>query len=154
MADSRREQAMKNLKTVLEGITTDNGYDLTVRNVLRLGISVDQIQGLPSIVVAEAPEDHDDETFGPNDTAKVTNRLRVDLDCWIEKNNATHEDLNQFLANVQKAVMADRTLSGIVHDIRLVTNEHLLNEQIKPYAGVSQTIELRYRHFSADPFNC
>lgn len=154
MADSRREIVMKAFKANLETITISNGYDFDIGKVLRIPTNADDLADYPSIILHEDFEDQDDESMGPDSTTKITEKLRVNIDAWDNNEDLEYSDLNLILANIQKAVMTDRTVGGEAMDTRLISNEMILNDQIRPYGGVSQTVEIRYRHFSADPFNC
>lgn len=147
MVDSIREKVMKNVVSTLEGITADKGYDITIQKVSRLKLVGLNIKVFPTIVVIPTPEPKEQE---PVD--RYTCRLGLTLECWIKERVNITSEVNQVLANVEKALMVDYTRNGLAIDTKIISNDPFYNETNQPYGGVNIMIEIVYRHLYADPY--
>ena len=153
MADSIREQIVKNVVTTLEGITEALGFDITVASVQRSRRAGPTIHEFPTILVIEESEAILPQTEGRGPLGKWTKLMSLGLVCWIE-NEEAGEAVNQILANVEKALMADISRGNLAVLTNLVSNQSFITEDIdNPESGVTMVIEIRYRVQERDPFS-
>lgn len=155
MPDSIREQIVKHVVTTLEGITVANGYTNTIAEVQRWeqdGNTKQSTADDKAVIVVECgPEEQDDDVLP---FSMCTLSLNIDLSVQHDKAAhpvSTDEYLNSFLADVKKALAQDTTRGGLA-DLTKVTGSvpfQTLEEQ--PYAGITITVEIQYRHLHLDP---
>ena len=151
MADSIRELIIKNIKTTLEGITTGAVYNNTAASVQRFRQSGQSQVAFPMVIIREGAETSKDVPLG-----KITHHLIIDLLLIVvhdESSDARQSDevMNSFLADVQKAMLADRTRGGHAVETNLQGSEPLDVEDAQRDIEQVVSFEVQYRHSATDP---
>lgn len=145
------EQVLQALEGVLAGVTLSAGYMTEVRAVYRFPSIPEELPILPVIAVRRAGcvKDH---TKWANYTQAT---LNVDLDlvqaCWSD----SEVKLSRFIADVEKALMADHTLGNLTHNVRVTSDDRIVaqtpdNSSSIAVAFVSVQVEFRYP--KTDPY--
>jgi hypothetical protein len=151
VADSLRELVMKNIKTTLATITTGGGYANTVASVQRYRTGGQSQTVFPMIIIREGAETSKDEPLG-----KISHQLAVDLLLIVVHDPATDaresdEVMNSFLADVQKAMLTDRSRGGYAVDTKLLGSEPLDVEDSNTDVQQVCSWEVHYRHSNTNP---
>lgn len=154
MADSIRELIIKNVKTTLEGITLAAGYTNAVASVQRFRQSGQSQVAFPMIIIREGAETSKDGPMGIS--PKITHQLTIDLLLIVVHDEATDarqsdEVMNSFLADVQKAMLVDRTRGGYAVETNLTGSEPLDVEDAQRDIEQVVSWEVQYRHSATDP---
>jgi len=144
MPDSIRELVMKNIKTTLAAISG-------IASVQRYRTGGQSQVAFPMIIIREGAEASKDEPIG-----KITHHLTVDLLLIVVHDAATDaresdEVMNSFLADAQKAMLADRSRGGHAVDTKLLGSEPLDVEDANTDVQQVCTWEIQYRHSNTDP---
>lgn len=156
MADSVREQIMKNVQSTLEAVTVENGYVNTLRSVQRFQQGGQQLSAVPVAVLIEGGDDVDLE--GPlAGSYSLTSRTltvsvvlihRQDLD--TDARSAT-ELMNTIIADVQKAMQVDHTRGGLALDTNEAGIGEMDVEDGQPELVQTIGYRIQYRHRRTDP---
>lgn len=150
MALTIRENILEAIKTVLETITTGNGYANTIVSIQRWNKNGNSLLSVPCIVINAGPEKKE-----PAPDPMTTCKLSVSLDLWIRQKEtdtqSTDTILSSFLGDIEKALMADHTLSGNARDITIQNIFPFETVEGQPHSGLIIEMEVHYRHQRTDP---
>lgn len=156
MADSVREQIMKNVQATLEAVTVENGYTNTLRSVQRFQQGGQQLSAVPVAVLIEGGDDVDLE--GPLAGAySLTSRTltvsvviihRQDLDT---DGRSASELMNTIITDVQKAMQTDHTRGGVALDTNEAGIGEMDVEDGQPELVQTIGYRIQYRHRRTDP---
>lgn len=144
-----RERILANLKTALERVTVENGYNFDLA-VQRWSMNGNSLVNLPAVIISPGNED---ETALPNQYEECV--LTVYLDVFFVNNAddavATDTYLSRLQGDIKKAVLADATMGGeaIDTDVRGTTPFEVVEGQ--PCSGIIVEVVIRYRHRRDDP---
>lgn len=145
-----RESILANIKTVLAGVTTGNGYDNTLASVQRWRQDGNTTFDIPCVFIAAGPET---KNVGPN--PNMTCRLTIFIGIWTrqEKINTDPSDaiLNSLLGDIEKALMLDVTRGGYARDTNILSNEPFDSIEGQPDIGLMVQMEVLYQHLQTDP---
>ena len=113
MAASRTELILADIKTALEGVQGGAGYSNTVRHVSRDFVPPEDLHGtmLPALFVTYESED-DAEFTQEQDEGFI----RIGVTAIAQAMTGLSTVLNSLIKDVHKALMADRTRSGLASD--------------------------------------
>ena len=147
MADSIREQILKQIVTTLEGVTVANGYDFDMKDVIRIPTVPQELLAFPTAQVI-------DETEEVLDTPShfSTRLLAGTIVVWSWDHRDISEAVNSILANTDKALMVDRTRGGLAISTETPSNRVVMADSVAPFGGVIIEFRVQYRFFSGDPF--
>ena len=150
MAQTIRDKVLSNLKTVLETITTANGYSNSLKKVSRWDQRSNPLSDTPCLTIALANESKEPE---PNPL--YTCRLTVLLEVWVCQKKSdplsTDELLCSLLGDVEKCVMQDITRGGFAKDTDIKGSQPFEGVEGQPYAGIVVELEIEYEHNQLDP---
>jgi len=151
------EQIAVALKTLLEGVTEANGYNVTVAQVIRPRRSA----ALPTITdktVVLAQDDPAADEEGPEMAAQWIQPFTIDYHVVQSEEAATAVDteLNRGRADIEKALRADHTLetahgSALAIDIR-IGNPTYFHAPDDTFEGVRIVANVIYRTSEDDPY--
>lgn len=153
MADSIRERNIKAFRAVLESVTVANGYSNTIQSVQRFDGRGEQTAATPYIVIRELEELADDAN-----NVQIEKRLHlgVAVSARQELSDARSSDeyLNSLRADIERAVMGNRTLNGLASGAGLsaMGSEPVDILDDEPELMTVLDFTLTYRHKMADPF--
>ena len=146
-----RTSIIGNLKTALAGITVAGGYLTTVRAVLE-GLQPQGEQPSPFVLVWQ-PEP---ETYVEISSSKVERTLALEvsgvLECQEGAGSGPRAEAEKLLADMEKAILADRTRGGYATDTQLTRNQVFDAEPGLPWVQVSLGVRIKYRTNRTDPF--
>jgi len=152
MSDSRREQIVQAVKTLMGSITVVNGYAIDLgKNVFRGTTRILEKDELPGLIINEGKETTDSTlTIGLDH-----NYLILDLAA-----RATYTDgddwykvCNNMLADIIKAFGTDYSLGGLALDINIDSNQTGIDEGQKLTAGTDISVTVEYRTAHLNPFS-
>jgi len=156
MADSVREQIMKNVQATLEAITVENGYQHTLRSVQRFQQGGQQLSAVPVAVLIEGGDDV--ELEGPlSGSFSLTSRMltvsvviihRQDLDTDAR---SASELMNTIISDVQTAMQVDHTRGGLALDTNEAGIGEMDVEDGQPELVQTIGYRIQYRHRRTDP---
>jgi len=120
-----RERILQNIKTVLEGVTIDNGY---------------------------SPGDEDESSM-PNPFEECLLTLYLDIFFVNDENDPVPTDtyLNRLQGDIKKAILQDSTRAGNAVDTDVLGTTPFETTEAQPYAGIIMEVRVRYRHLRTDP---
>lgn len=155
MADSIREQIVKDLVAALNTITRDNGYSLTVKSVQRF-FETGQSLVDPEFILVEEGEDRafDGALKGASSLTARSFDVFVGLALVLDPDTDARsgdEAMNAFRSDVEKAVMTDRTRSGLAIDTKPPTWDPISVEEGKANLYSVGKFTFDYRHLDKDP---
>ncbi len=141
-----RERIMQNIAVVLEQISTANGYNNTLQGVYRFEQKGNSTVKEPFLEILPVSED-----IQPAPEPYVTCTLTLNLDVWVrhsksEFDGSTDAYLITFLQDITRAIMSDTSRGGLAIDTKITGNYPFVTVEGQPYAGVTVTVEIRYRH--------
>jgi hypothetical protein len=154
MADSIREQITKAIAAKLATVTTANGYANTIASVQRFKQPGQTAVNVPVVILLEGEEAAHDGPMGGN--GYTTKRLNYFLAVFTRIDSSSDsrsadEVLNDILADLEQAVMASRTWSGLAIDTTPVSIGGIEAEDGQPEVGRTMQIEVLYRHREGVP---
>lgn len=150
MADTIREKIMDNIKTVLETITTGNGYENTIASVQRWRQTGNNLKNLPAVIVEEGPEDNEEDAF-PLATCKLTVFLTLFIRQLESDSTDTGEKLNSLLGDIKKALKVDITRDSNAVDTSFKSITPFETDEGQTAAGLIIETFVLYRHQQTDP---
>lgn len=150
MPPTIRENILSNLKTVLETITTGNGYENTIARVMRWDQRGNSLKDTPCITIAMASEVKE-----PSPNPLFRCNMTVLLDVWVcqtrQEAQSTDELLCSLLGDVEKCLMQDHTRGGFAIDTDLKGSQPFEGVEGSGYAGIVVEMEIFYEHNQLDP---
>tara|TARA_R100000808_G_scaffold25080_1_gene61487 strand:+ start:7346 stop:7834 length:489 start_codon:yes stop_codon:yes gene_type:complete len=159
MADPLLENIAANLLTLLNGVTTGNGYNQTLSVVRSKRTDWSDVydrtpkngNGLLYLVNLERMEAQGDDLQEDYTTARWTATFNLEV-YVIESDDDTAVDtlINRVIGDVYKKIMTDPDLTGKTWDT--VVSEVTRITGGPEYSGVLFTIEVPVRHDIADPY--
>ena len=105
------------------------------------------LKEFPAIIIIPADEVNSEEPIERYDAV-----LNITLECWVKNRDEITVEVNQLLADVQKALLVDYTRDGKAMDTNLRGNSPFYNDVNEPYGGVDIRIAIHYRTKYADPY--
>lgn len=151
------EQIGQAVLAVLEGITTDNGYQITFTDVLRPPrIGVESLQNMLAVLSQDVWEE--DEPSGVMNGAQSVVRRRVPfaLEVVLRPSDldATPIDTlrNLVLSETEKALTVDRSLGGLGYLEMLPPGGFLADAEGAKFPIVVINFRVAYRHLHNDPY--
>jgi len=149
------EQVARAIKTQLETITEDNGYENDVHSVIRPRRTSENVstQNLDIVMLQGDMEPDPDQHVAGNPPGLGWN-VPFSLDLIIRQAESsilpTDEVINVFVADVQKAIMQDTSFGSLAQDTRLGTVEFA--GDVSGFEGATVWIEVLIRVKEDDPF--
>lgn len=150
------EQVAQAIVTQLETITTANGYENNVNNVTRPRRTGENTrpQNLDIVLIEEDwDRNEDDDIVGA--PSGIGWRVPFALDCVVRQAESSSlpmdQVINAFVADVQKALMADVTWGGLATDTELGAVEFASPEM--GFEGATVWVEVLIRVEITDPFS-
>lgn len=145
-----RESILANIKTTLETITTENGYNNTLASVQRWKQNANTFNHVPCVIIAAGPET---KSIGPY--PNQTCRLTVFLGIWTRQletdTDPSDTILNSLMGDVEKALMTDVTRGGYSRDTNIISNEPFDSIEGQPDIGLMIQVEVLYQHLITNP---
>ena len=149
MPTSVRESIMANLATTLAGITEAGGYLTTVSQVFDRLIAGEAGPGDFVQILALDPE-----TYTELANPKLERVLPILLIYSRRvRGDTAHVEGLRALADMEKALLADRTRGGYAFDTQLVSNVIIDPEASEPLQEVQLRIRVQYRTHRTNPFS-
>jgi hypothetical protein len=148
MPDSRRQQIIDQIKTLLATITVANGFKTnTGSNVFEWkGIDFQDTE-LPGVDVRDPSEDV--ENRGSNHVYTLT----VDIEAKVSASTSTNQ-AREVLADIQTLMGSNQNLGGLAHLVRPVQNELLDFEHANnKFGSVSIRLEVVYATIAFQPYS-
>lgn len=149
MPTSVRESIMANLATTLLGITVAGGYLTTVAHTFDRLPAGEVGPGDFVTILALEPETYD-ELADP----KLSRTLPLLLIYSRRvRGDTAHVEGLRALADMEKAILADRTRGGYAFDTQLGSNVIIDPEASEPLQEVQLRIRVQYRTHRTNPFS-
>ena len=148
MADTIRQKILDNMKTTLEGITVAAGYanDVNVQEWQQKGNDLEPAATTPVIVINMGPEEKEHKP-----SFIINCILDVVLDVWVISPANTETKLNSLLGDIEKILAIDHTRGGYAENTHLINAVTFETVRGQPYAGITITVKIKYKHSSTDP---
>ena len=149
MADSKRETVVQALDTLLETITTTNGYETNAgANVYGWRDTPLDASMLPALVWRDT--DSTTPEAGATDIHAMTVEIDAVVICYAAVDAAPQ--LRKVIADVIKALGSDLTLGGEAQDIRQVSEEVQVEHDDRKIMAAMLTIEVEFTTGHFDPY--
>lgn len=148
MSVSIREYVQVNVESAIAGVTTANGYTNTVRHHERARVA--PYDGpFPAVFIYDGGD-----TLQEEQSWCLAWIMTQELHCWLKSATAAANlagEVNAFLADITKAVMADRTRGGyaIETKVRAVSPVTVTGDNM---GGFVVSVEIEYRTKPGDPY--
>lgn len=147
MADTISERILQNVETTLTGITTGNGYSVTVQQVYRNTDASIMAVTFPYIDLPEPQEDSEDVPLG-----LTTKFMHLTLNLFISNDTSpANKVMNNFIGDVVKALLTDHTRGGLAVDTDVKAERVTSDETAEPFLQTSMSVDIHYRHKYGDP---
>lgn len=148
MPDSRRQQIIDQLKTLLATVLISNGYKTNVGSNIFEWKSIDfQDSELPGIDVRDPDESV--ETKGGRHYYTLT----IEIEAKVSASTTTNQ-AREVLADIETLMGSNQNLGGLVHLVRPVQNELLDFEKVNNKFGtVSMRLEVQYATKAFQPYS-
>jgi len=148
MATTIRQLIITAFKTMMENITTANGYETEI------GSSVFEWREYP-VETTEMPamiiRDTDEEISYPDHPESLDCRLTIEL-ILFESGSTVGADLRKAIGDIIKAIGVDETFGGYIYFIESMASSMVQEHQENIIGDVIFTIVVRYRIGRFDPY--
>ena len=104
---TKRELILANLKTALEGITTGNGYSVTVQEVSRTMKHWEKVSEFPVLYVVAG-----DERIAHHPGLQERAVWEVGIVGYVKSEDEKSEEVEKLVGDIKKIVMVDTTRGG------------------------------------------
>lgn len=148
MADSVRELIEQNVKTTLEGVTIANGYQVNILQVFRYGQPFPATPECPAAQIIPEGETYEPAPH-PLYTAKLTLMVALLVEAEVGK---VAKAINDILADVTKALMADVTRGGNAVRTFILSSSVYESGVTEPIGDVRLRVEIHYRMSFSNPY--
>jgi hypothetical protein len=154
MADSVREQIMKNMQTALEAITVGNGYANTLNAVERV-LQRGQSSQPPMAYVLEGDDDVSPGPLSGGDSL-LSRSLTVGVVLIVQQDEdvdarSASEVMNSLIADVQKKVQEDYRRGDLALNTEEMGVSAVQIEEGQPVLSATVGYRILYRHRRLDP---
>ena len=148
MPDSRRQQIIDQIKTLLATVTIANGFKTNVGSNVFEWKSIDfQDTEIPGIDVRDPSEEV--ETRGGRHFYTLT----IEIEAKVSA-SATTNEAREVLADIQTLMGGNQNLGGLVHIVKPIQNELLEFEKInKKFGSVLMRFEVEYATKAFQPYS-
>lgn len=143
---SVREQIADQIVTVLSGISTTNGYQTDVKAVSRRPLIDSDIDQFPTLIVL-FPQ----ETKERRATNLYRCELRFTIGGWVNDNTDVPQEANALISDIEKALISDQTLGGLVDTTEIEMIEHYRATPGSPHGFVIVQGFCEYFHTRGNP---
>lgn len=143
---SIREQIADQIVTVLGNISTANGYQTDVKAVSRRPLLDSDINGFPTLIVLFPLE-----TKERRATNLYRCELRFTIGAWVDDNNDVPQQANAIIADIEKALITNQTLGGLVDTTEIETIEKYRAAPGSPHGFVIVEGYCEYFHERGNP---
>lgn len=151
---SIRENILANVKTTLQAIapggTPAAGYATAVKQVFRWGMDATQVLEFPILVFGDL-----NEAYTQNSLQLLHRTLTVVVEGFhkveFESDDTVAQAATSFLADIEKALMADVTRGGNAVDTILKSNEVFVESSGSPLIWISVAADVKYRTKLTNP---
>lgn len=145
-----RESILANLKTTLEAITKDHGYNNDIVSVQRWLQRGNPLRQVPCIIITAGPE-----SKNPAPNPLVTCHFTVYLDVYFRQEETstdpTDKVTNSLLGDIEKALMVDNTRGGYARDTNIQSNIPFETAEGEITAGIVIELDIVYQHQLSNP---
>jgi len=137
-----REAALASLATLLDTISTANGYTLDVKRVTRQFMAIDEMASteLPAIIIED--DGSEDIIRKTGDFADVS--FVVSVIGYVNAAAALSTAMNELDLAIKKAVASDRTLGGTVAHVLIEPQSERSGTQFQPYGWFNRPLKIMY----------
>ena len=148
MTDSRRQQIIDKIKTLLATVTIANGYKTNVgSNVFEWKSIAFQDTEIPGIDVRDPSEEV--ETRGSNHFYTLT----IEIEAKVSASTTTNE-AREVLADIQTLMGKNLTLDNLAHLVKPIQNELIEFEKTnKKFGSVLIRLEIEYATKAFQPYS-
>lgn len=147
-----REKVLQYFTSTLGGVKADATYWTTIDSVSRVWQPPETTSGTHVVVYSRAdrtqPYDGRGAAAGVLDTW-----LDVDVLAFMPTEIASDTDATRLCADIERAILADRTCDGNAINLRLTGRDVVAISDSNPYSYVAVHFTVRYRHEFANPSN-
>jgi len=143
----KRQSVIDDIKTALTGITTGNGYYITVTNVYEYPTKPIENNERPCLVIRDTTNQVVNEMHGnPNQLDK---QLSITIECYTAYNASTPTNIRKMITDVEKALgqVSKTNLNWIDLEsdtIKMVQDEYIIGNaeiNIKVFYRTSKFLE-------------
>ena len=139
-----KEALLQNLETVLAAISAGADYYTTVNHVTRINTVSLELPQYPAIVLTPLGTEYDPP--GEVTTLAIAGNYRIRALLVLRTRTDAVQELENFIRDVHKAILADTTRGGLAIDTRLVSDEvYYPTDQKEPVAMAELVILISYR---------
>lgn len=152
MADPIVEQIAQNLATSVAAVTVANGYNYSVKEVVRPTREGGYKPGHLVCVITQGDATVRDgaSNFKTWDQPFYVSAFVVPED---GSGDIVDTILNRFRADIEKQIMTDRTLGGLANPLTDIGDPTNLVSSDKSFEGVEIRVDVVYRHDIGDPYS-
>jgi len=152
MPDPLEEEIAQNVKTTVEGVTEEAGYNQTVAEVHRLStLEGFEPVNLHVVMLEDPPERDREQTPAGAHTWRKVFGLVLYVRPSDTDTSPVDTKINRFRADVAKALMSDQTRGGYAVDTDVLDTAVVTDEQGR-IQGHMLPVEVTYRHLETDPY--
>jgi hypothetical protein len=148
MPDSRRQQIIDQIKTLLATILISNGFKTNVGSNVFEWKSIDfQDTEIPGVDVRDPNEEV--ETRGGRHYYTLT----IEIEAKVSASSTTNQ-AREVLADIETLLGSNQNLGGLVHLVRPVQNELLDFEKVNnKFGSVTMRLEVQYATKAFQPYS-
>lgn len=150
------EKIAQAIETALEAVTTANGYQVDVAEVVRPKTrGIDRVPAHGGIVLVQEESTSDDNYSAvgnpPAVGKKVTFYVAVIIRISESSDQSFDQASNYFVADITKALMADVHWDGLAIDSKIGVEQPMMAED-NSFEGTAIPFEVIYRTKENDPY--
>lgn len=145
---STRNDILEGIKTCLENITTTNGFNLNVKDVVRRFVFFDQVSSFPYLMVLGGDEPFED-TFG----SKTLSRLRVRVMGYAKSAQEPEKEQCKLIDDVITCLNNSTYNSkiGSMRPLGIETDEGMLHVAGEGVSMFILNLEMTYQYERSNP---
>ena len=152
MEETVKEKILQNVKTTLEGIKKENGYnfDFIQSGIQRWSMFGNKMTELPMAIISPGNEE---ERSSPDPYEECALTVYLDIFYVNDEKEDTPTDtyLNRLQGDVKKAILADHTRGSNAIDTNVMGTTPFETTEGQHYAGIIIELEIKYQHLRLDP---
>jgi hypothetical protein len=142
---TKRELILANLETTLEGITTGNGYSVTVQDVSRTMVHWEKVAEFPVLYVVSG-----DERIKHHPGLQERAVWEVGIVGYVKSEDQKSQEVENLVGDVKKIVMVDTTRGGnaVACTVEAVRD---INMVLSPYGIFEVELSIIYHYEVSSP---
>ena len=148
MAKPRVESILLNVVDVLQGISTQAGYETDFKEVHRVPVNPFSQPTFPMCSIVDVGQEKLDGT-PVNFTSSM---LHLEIWYWNDETADISQRANLISSDIEKALKVDIKRGNFAYDTEIVGNALMIAPDVFPYGGGLVKVDIKFRYPVGNPY--